>query len=70
MMTQEEYINKAGQLCPVCKSPAIKTMGEVDTDDDYAWQRIQCSNCSNQWDDTYKLVGYSLSTAFKLGEKE
>ena len=69
-MTQNEYVNKHGHLCPVCISKDIRSTKEVSTDDNYAWQKIECQNCFNQWDDIYTLTGYSLSTAYKLGEKE
>ena len=60
-LTEQEYISKGGQLCPRCKSSDIRTYGEANFDDDYVWQRIICEDCSVEWDDVYKLVGYTLS---------
>lgn len=62
-LTEQEYIQKLGQVCPVCQAYDIRTDGEASFDDDYAWQSITCEDCNARWDDMYKLVGYSLSEA-------
>ena len=60
-LTEQEYIQELGQVCPICKASDIRTDGEASFDADYAWQRITCEDCNARWDDVYKLVGYSLS---------
>jgi len=65
-LSEQEYVQRIGQVCPVCESSDIKTRGAVDTDSDYGWQRIECSNCSAEWDDVYKLIGYSFSTLTEI----
>jgi len=60
-LTEQEYIQELGQVCPVCKASDIRTDGEANFDDDYAWQRVNCKDCNARWDDVYKLVGYTLS---------
>jgi len=59
-LSEKEYLRELGQLCPMCKSEDIQTTGVIETDSDCGWQRVECSNCSAEWDDVYKLVGYDL----------
>ena len=59
-LSEKEYLQELGQLCPMCKSEDIQATGVIETDSDYGWQRVECSNCNAEWDDVYKLVGYSL----------
>jgi len=61
-LTEQEYIQELGQVCPICKSSDIRTDGNTDFDADYAWQRVNCKDCNTNWDDVYKLVGYSLKS--------
>jgi len=59
-LSEEEYLLELGQRCPMCKSEDIQTTGVIETDSDYGWHKVECSSCNAEWDDVYKLVGYSL----------
>lgn len=59
-MTQAEYLDCNGSVCPCCKSDSINGgamsfYGEVMT------QEVECSACNAEWEDEYKLTGYRLA---------
>lgn len=57
-MTDEEYSQRQGQLCPFCESDEIETIDDLDADGDCAWQGVVCRDCEKQWTDLFKLVGF------------
>ncbi len=59
-LTQEEYVDKMGCLCPIC-GKGTETDGHelFKQDDGIAWQSRKCSNCGAKWTDQYELVGFS-----------
>lgn len=58
-MTQEEYKEKLGNVCPQCQSHDIEGEG-VDVDGNQAHQEVSCSNCFAVWVDTYTLSYFNL----------
>jgi transposase-like protein len=58
MLTEEEYIDNGGVLCPYCKSKDIEAVGPVDLDGSYGVQRVVCSECEKEWSDCYTLTGF------------
>ena len=59
-LTEQEYVDKLGLLCPNCKSTkGVHTWGSLYTDDGVAWQDVGCNLCNLIWVDNYNLVGYS-----------
>jgi len=59
-LTEQEYVDRLGLACPVCKeTDSVGTTGRVVTDDGVAWQQICCAQCDINWTDNYNLVGYS-----------
>jgi len=61
-LTEQEYVQELGQVCPVCQASDIRTAGQANFDADYAWQLVKCEDCNLEWDDVYQLVGYSLKS--------
>ena len=58
IMTDRQYVNVSGQLCPVCRSGDALEGGGVEIDDGEATQEVTCSNCCSTWTDVYNLVGF------------
>ena len=61
-MSQKEYINACGSICPFCKSDDIKAeglepMGGIDAVD-----YISCNKCNKEWKDHYRLYEYEEIT--------
>jgi Zn ribbon nucleic-acid-binding protein len=57
-MTNDEYIQEGGTVCPFCKSYDIQGQ-EVNIDAGSAWQDVSCNKCGHEWQDTYTLTGYA-----------
>ena len=57
-MTNEEYLLDDGAKCPFCHSFNLNAIGGIDADSGEAWQDIECLDCTETWQDVYKLVGY------------
>ena len=57
-LTNAEYVESAGTVCPYCKSEHI-TGGSVDIDGGIASQNVACYECDAEWTDHYRLVGYA-----------
>ena len=66
-LSQDEYVSKQGQACPLCgsadldRAPACSEPGGVMT----AW--VGCENCRSTWQETYNLGGFDELTD-KRGE--
>ena len=59
-LTEQEYIDKSGLVCPNCHEPAgVEAQERPEVDDSVAWQNVSCSLCKADWVDNYNLVGYS-----------
>lgn len=61
-MTNEEYIASAGNECPCCKSRNIMSVGEMNTDCDYAWRQAECHDCGALWTENYQMTSYTLDS--------
>lgn len=59
MLTEKEYVENGGMICPVCESGYISSIVPLDYDVGIAWQEIKCNSCGARWTDKYNLVGYS-----------
>lgn len=58
MLTNKEYLDECGQVCPHCSS--INLSGDhVQIDAGSAWQDITCDDCGKEWQDTYTLTGFA-----------
>jgi hypothetical protein len=51
-MTNEEYANTAGPICPFCRST------NKDGQDDVEW----CNDCGAEWEEQVRVVGYDIIT--------
>lgn len=58
VMNNEEYVAKAGNVCPACGSDDIEG-GSIDVEGKIAKQEVSCNNCDAEWSDNYMLCGYS-----------
>ena len=59
MMSQEGYVKKVGNYCPVCESPHIEGH-EVEIAAGTAAQEVTCSECSAHWLDHYTLTRFEI----------
>ena len=50
------YVSKGGAYCPFCKSDQI-VGGNIDIDGNAAFQPVTCSDCGEEWQDSYTLTG-------------
>jgi DNA-directed RNA polymerase subunit RPC12/RpoP len=60
MLSEQQYIEKMGLICPRCESDKID-VEHAEFDGDYAWQVVECSECSLRWVDDYSLTGYTIT---------
>ena len=58
IMTQEEYVEAGGNHCVKCRSENIGT-STIYVEAGSASQKCFCQTCEAEWNDVYKLVGYS-----------
>ncbi len=55
-MTNKEYVDKGGVICPSCGSHNISA---DEFDPESCSVSVECSDCGSQWNDVYKLTGFS-----------
>ena len=66
-LTEKEYVNKLGLICPSCQSGDIETINSVAVQIGCATQSVMCNVCDATWDDQYTLDGYgNLETGVML----
>lgn len=58
ILTDEEYVAKAGNACPVCHENMTHG-GDLEVAGRTASQSVTCLLCGATWADVYQLVGYS-----------
>lgn len=58
VMTQEEYREAGGGLCPRCQSPD-SSPGRIEVDSGIIFQKMACLDCDLEWHDLYRLAGYA-----------
>jgi hypothetical protein len=56
--TSGEYAKGEENTCPRCGSDEV-TGSEVDVEGERCFQHVYCNSCEAQWDDVYKLTGYT-----------
>jgi transposase-like protein len=56
-MSQAAYVAAGGNLCPYCGSTDISG-GSFTVDGPTAHQEVSCSECDEEWTDTYTLAGF------------
>lgn len=58
MMTNKQYMEHKGMVCPMCSSRQVAINGELEVDGDTAWQAVTCTKCNYEWNDVWSLVGF------------
>ena len=56
-MTDSEYVENSGMLCPYCGSEDISA-GDCGIDGLLVSIDVECHDCEKEWLDMYDLVGY------------
>jgi transposase-like protein len=54
VLTEKQYIEKGGVVCPICESDHIEA-GSIDIEGQHAYQSVWCRSCEAEWDDVYEL---------------
>ena len=65
MMTDIEYTDAAGNLCPKCEGDNVEGVDGMQVDSGVAIQGVKCNDCEATWDDLYTLTGYSIDQGIK-----
>lgn len=58
LVEDKEYLKKAGQICPFCKSHDISAGVDTHIDCTVAWNEVTCNECGKKWNDIFQLIGY------------
>jgi uncharacterized Zn finger protein len=56
-MTNKDYCNHMGLMCPYCGA-ADTSAGSLKDIDAIVWQCIQCNVCGKIWNDVHGLISY------------
>ena len=56
-MTDSEYVENSGMLCPYCGSEDISA-GDCGIDGLLVSIDVECHDCEKEWLDIYALAGY------------
>lgn len=57
-LSDEEYVNKSGNVCPFCLNENIEAEKYAQIDGASASQEVICNDCGEEWVDVYELKGY------------
>ena len=57
-LSNQEYLLKRGQICPVCRDRDGLSGGFIEVDIDQASQDVTCYSCGASWTDVYTLSWY------------
>ena len=57
-LSNSEYAQKGGLVCPYCESEEIEGVSGVGIEAGEAWQKVKCLSCGESWHDVYRLAGY------------
>lgn len=57
-MTEQEYAEQGGNVCPYCRSKDVESQERVQVDSYGGTQRVGCEDCGRRWYDTYTLTGF------------
>lgn len=58
-MTNEEYINKSGMICPLCgMRDSLRSTSSIDQDGTTLYQDVKCDSCNRSYVDIYALSGF------------
>ena len=59
LLTNQEYLIKRGQICPVCRDRDSLSGGFIEVDGHKATQDVTCYACGASWTDVYTLTCYA-----------
>ena len=70
MITEKDYVEAEGVICPRCSSPEIETTSQLTSSGTRAFQSVGCNSCDFMWDDVYELLTCTLSEATNAETEE
>ena len=60
-VSQEEYLNRKGAICPSCQSSTLSVKYDVpEIGIGNGFQTAKCKQCGAEWQDNYELSGYIM----------
>ncbi len=68
MLTNKEYVEEEGTVCPNCGDSSISG-ASVEITYNKAYQNILCHYCGAEWTDVYELTGFDNFNFSKIEEK-
>ena len=57
MFDINDYVMRDGSYCPECDSDNIEGTNGPEFEDGKLYMRVECRNCSYQWDEVFTLIG-------------
>lgn len=57
-MTDKEYLDESGNLCPYCRSVNLENCGAPEIETGTCYQQVECYDCGRMWDDVYEFKGW------------
>ena len=61
LMSDDEYVERGGNECPHCRSRDITTKDNGELDGSRYVVGVICQDCGREWEDIYRLIGWSAS---------
>lgn len=58
ILSDEEYVAKAGNICPFCQSADVRVIDQTDMTGTDLISPCKCDSCQKWWSDVYRLAGY------------
>ncbi len=58
MLTKKQYAESCGVVCPACESDNVQAGDDIH-DGGIIIQEVECLSCGSQWNDIFKLTGYT-----------
>ena len=67
LMTQKEYVEHEGYLCPKCQARNITTISDPEVDGGIITQECKCLKleCGVRWTDTFRLDRFEITNEGK-----
>ena len=57
ILTEKQYAEAGGIICPYCKSNSIEG-GKAEFEGDTVYANVTCLDCEKEWTDQFTLTGY------------
>ena len=66
-MSNRKYVDRDGNMCPVCRGNHIQGKGFELIDSTLIVRNCVCVECCAEWEEEFRLVGYELAQEIPQG---